>query len=143
MSPGAPAQAAGRGVEGADWSLFLAGLFLVDSGRTGADGKIRVSLIPTLSYTLNVLGTNYSVSLDTNAMDGLTTLTGQQQRLRALGYHIGNSGATADGVDGAMSVAVDRSILAFQSDQGLTADGNVGPVTRGKLKAAVDDRPRP
>jgi hypothetical protein len=143
MSPGAPRGAADRGVDGADWSLFLAGLVLADSGTTGPDGKITVSLLPAMPYTLNVLGTNYAITLRADPLEALTDFTGQQRRLCALGYHLGDSGPDGNGVDGTMTLATNRAILEFQSDQGLKADGNVGPLTRGRLKVEVDDRPAP
>lgn len=54
---------------------------------------------------------------------------GIQQRLIALGYPLGSSGA-----DGIMGPATMAAVKAFQTANGLTVDGIPGPATQAKLQ---------
>ena len=51
-----------------------------------------------------------------------------QQALLAKGYSVGTTG-----VDGDFGPATSRATIAFQRDQGLTADAVIGPLTWGRL----------
>ncbi len=133
-SPGAPANS--HGIEGADWTLFDGTLY-TDFGTTGADGKLTLQLAPGTTYTLEILGSAYEIRLRTAALEAATTLTGQQRRLRMLGYQLGNAGTNHNGVDNTMGSRTDRSILEFQADQGLKFDGVVGSRTRSSLTSAA------
>lgn len=61
----------------------------------------------------------------------LSSITGLQKALIALGYNIGN----ADGVYGPKSKA---AVQSFQSTNGLTADAVVGPDTKAALVKALN-----
>jgi len=54
-----------------------------------------------------------------------------QERLAAMGYHLGK-------VDGIFGKETRRQVRAFQGDNGLTADGIVGPLTWTALRTAED-----
>jgi peptidoglycan hydrolase-like protein with peptidoglycan-binding domain len=55
-----------------------------------------------------------------------------QRALKARGYDLGSS--SVDGVFGTMT---ERAIIRFQTHWGLTADGDVGPITWGKLSKPI------
>lgn len=132
MSPGAPGNTS-RGIAGADWTLSMLG-FVLDSGTTAADGKIRVTLAPSFPHVLRVLGTDYDLTIRKGKMPAATTALGQQRRLVSLGYGLGEGGPDHDGVDGSLGPKSDLAILDFQCDQGLAMDGVIGPITRGRLE---------
>jgi hypothetical protein len=127
-----------RGIDGLDFQVVSSAG--VQVGRTGPDGKADVRVPPGGSATLQLLvnGTpvaEYVVTIETAPFTAATAVQGQQERLRTLGYQIGHSGADGNGVDGSVSQVFERSVLDFQADQGLVADGVVGPQTRGRLTA--------
>jgi len=122
-----------RGIENLDYRLERNGRVL-QQGRTGPDGKIEVPVRGNTPTVLKLLHGSveqavYEVSVRAGALGLLTNLTGQKQRLRLLGYHIGHSGIDGDGVDNINAMAFERSVLDFQADHGLpdnanTADNN-------------------
>ena len=54
-----------------------------------------------------------------------------QYRLTAVGYDVG-------GVDGIFGAKTETGVKKFQQDNGLTADGIVGPQTWAKIDALED-----
>jgi Putative peptidoglycan binding domain len=134
-SPDAPSGDV-RGIRGVDFQVTSAGA--TQNGTTGPDGRIDVRVPVGGSATLQLMfngtvATEYTVTVDTGTPDAVTTVTGQQQRLRMLGYHIGHSGTDGDGVDGMIGALTESAILDFQADQETLTDAVVGPVTRGRL----------
>ena len=128
-----------RGISGLDFQVTIAGA-VVQTGTTGGDGRIdvRVPIAGTSTLQLMFGGAvlaEYTVTVNTDPPDAVTTLTGQQQRLRLLGYQIGHTGDVSDGVDGTMGLATESAILDFQADQGIVTDAVAGPVTQGRLSA--------
>ena len=63
---------------------------------------------------------------------GLTSPQDIQNALLKLGYDLGPAGA-----DGVIGIKTKLAIQAFQSANGLAADGVVGPMTKSKLIAAL------
>jgi Putative peptidoglycan binding domain len=61
------------------------------------------------------------------------TLEEIQQLFVRLGYDLGTSGPTHDGVDGRMGGKTRDAIMTFQRLNGLGVDGQVGKLTRQKL----------
>lgn len=60
-----------------------------------------------------------------------------QERLIQLGYkNLGSYGSNRDGVDGVYGALTRAEIIRFQRDNGLVADGIVGPRTWAKLFAS-------
>lgn len=57
-----------------------------------------------------------------------------QETLQRLGYDIGSSGA-----DGKFGKKTEAAVKAFQQDNGLSADGVVGPMTYQKLEEVAPD----
>lgn len=129
-----------RGIEGLEFQVLSEGS-VIQSGQTGSDGKIEVSIRgneSTLQLMFN--GTSvaeYRITIRDEDWEAPTTVIGIQRRLRALGYHLGHTGDGADGIDGDLGDKTDKAILDFQIDQNLTADGKVGTQTRNSLNRAV------
>jgi hypothetical protein len=131
--PGGPA----RGISGLTFQVSSGGA-VIQSGTTGADGKVDVRVPPGGSATVQLLVSGavvaeYSVTVDSGALAAVNTVLGQQQRLRMLGYQTGHSGADGNGVDGNLNSLFERSVLDFQADQGLLPDAAAGPITQPRL----------
>lgn len=125
-----------RGIQGMDFQVVSGGI-VIQVGTTAADGKIDVRVPPGGSSTVQLLFNGavvaeYEVTIDAGAPAAVNTITGQQQRLRMLGYQIGHAGTDSNGVDGNQSLVFERSVLDFQTDQGLLADA-VNPQTQPRL----------
>jgi hypothetical protein len=126
-----------RGIDGMDFQVFSNGA-VIQTGRTGNDGKIDVRVPPGGSSIVKLLFNGavvaeYEVTVDAGAFAAVNTVTGQQQRLRTLGYQIGHLGPEGNGVDGNQRLEFERSVLEFQADQGLVIDSVVGAVTGPRL----------
>ncbi len=125
-----------RGIQGMDFQVVSGGA-VIQVGTTPADGRIDVRVPPGGSSTVQLLFNTvvvaeYVVTVDPGALDPVNRIKGQQQRLRMLGYQIGHVGADGNGVDGNQSLVFERSVLDFQTDQGLLADA-VNPQTQPRL----------
>jgi hypothetical protein len=135
-SPGFPSGDV-RGIDGLDFEVAVAGT-TIQTGRTGADGKIdvRVPLAGTSTLRLMVNGAavaTYEVSRAAGALAAATAVDGQKQRLRLLGYQIGHAGPDGNGVDTAQNVEFERSVLDFQADNGAFTDAIVDAAMQGQL----------
>jgi len=138
-SPGKPASDV-RGIEGLDFRVMSEGRE-IQSGRTGADGKMEVRVRgaeSTLQLMFNGSSVaEYRITIRDEDWEGSTTIIGVQRRLRALGYQLGHAGEGGDGIDGDLGSKTDKAILDYQIDNNLTADGKVGAQTRNSLNSAV------
>ncbi len=129
-----------RGIEGLEYQVLSEGS-VTQSGRTGNDGKIEMSIRGSES-TLQLMfnGTSvaeYRITIRDEEWEASTTIIGIQRRLRSLGYHLGHTGDGMDGIDGNLGEKTDKAILDFQIDKNLTADGKIGTQTRHSLNSAV------
>lgn len=125
-----------RGIQDLDYRV-MAGTAVVQTGRTGPDGRIDVRLQGG-AVTLELLhaGTTvarYNVRARADAIEDVATTAGQQRRLRMLGYQIGPAGTDRVGVDGSTGRRTDRAVLEFQADKGLETDGVPGTNTQNGL----------
>lgn len=136
MSPDFP-QTDVRGISGVDFQVVIAGA-VTQAGRTGADGRVDVRVPPGGTSTLQLMFNGavvaeYVISVDPGALSAVTTVQGQQERLRMLGYQIGHSGPDGNGVDGTVNAPFERSVIDFQVDQGRLPDGAVVGLTQTDL----------
>ena len=148
MSPDAPSGDV-RGISGVNFQVLTNGS-VVQSGTTPQDGRVDVRVPPGGTSTLQLLDDSgavvatYIVSINTDAIDPVNTVRGQQQRLRMLGYQIGHGGPDGNGVNDSAAAAAnvgnattERSILDFQADQAdqanLLPDAIVGQRTGPRL----------
>ncbi len=135
-SPDFP-QGDARGIDSLHFQVRLNGT-IIQSGQTGADGRIDVRVPVGGSSQLELLhnGTvvaTYTVSVSTAPLAAVTAIDGQKQRLRLLGYHIGHGGADGDGVDTVQNMEFERSVLDFQADTGAFTDAVVSAAMQGQL----------
>jgi peptidoglycan hydrolase-like protein with peptidoglycan-binding domain len=139
QSPGWP-DGDNRGIEGMEYQVLSEGS-VTQSGRTGRDGKIEMSIRgneSTLQLMFNGASVaEYRIAIRDEDWEAPTTIIGVQRRLRALGYHLGHTGDESDGIDGDLRDKTDKAILDFQIDSNLTSDGEVGNQTRNSLNNAV------
>lgn len=127
-----------RAIAGIAWQVRAQG-FVIQNGVTGADGRIAMT-VRGASSTLELLHNGavvarYLVRASTGALAGVGTVTGQQQRLRLLGYQVGHAGADGNGVDGNQRLEYERSLLDFQVDESLYDDAVVNAGTQAQLTA--------
>ena len=127
-----------RAIPGINWQVRAQG-FVIQNGVTGNNGRIDM-VVRGGSSTLELLhnGTvvaSYEVRVSTGPLAAVGTVTGQQQRLRLLGYQIGHSGPDGNGVDGTNNMQFERSILDLQADEGLYDDAVVNAATQAQLTA--------
>ena len=99
-----------------------------------ADGKLELEIPPTAGDSQLVIQdtdqTPYgglTIPIRIGYLDPVDEVTGQQGRLRNLGYFTGD-------IDGNASPAFEMAVEEFQCEQKLTVDGICGPQTQAKLK---------
>ena len=101
---------------------------------TDGAGAIKVPIPPTAHEVHLVIQdaaqTPYAgvdIPIKIGDLDPVEELSGQQGRLRNLGYFWG-------GIDGQDSADFESSVQEFQCDHSLKVDGECGPATQAKLK---------
>lgn len=135
-SPGAD-NGGDRAIGGINWRTQAQG-FVIQSGTTGADGRIDMT-VRGGSSRLELLHNNaviaqYDVSVSTAALAAATTTEGQKQRLRLLGYQLGHDGPDGNGVDtNAAGMEFERSVLDLQVEHNRRSDANVNAAVQGDL----------
>jgi outer membrane protein OmpA-like peptidoglycan-associated protein len=112
---------------------FRVGGSLVSSGNTDADGKVTIILEPGQTGILHIFDMDYEIQI-VETFETDTNLTGQQRRLRSLGYQLGHDGTEGNGVGVARNFNTERSILDFQADHELSIEGVVDAATRARLR---------
>ncbi len=132
-----------RGLKGLKYRVNSKGVTTPER-ETGADGRVEMH-IQGDQATLQLLWegkvvAEYIVKVSNADLEAETTLLGQQQRLRILGYQLGHAGNDQDGVDGNKRRHTELGILDFQADHGLTIiciNGEADQPTQGRLKSEV------
>jgi N-acetylmuramoyl-L-alanine amidase len=108
-----------------------------DSKQLTSDGKGKVELEipPSAKQSYLVIQddkqtphANVTIPIKIGHMDPLEEVSGQQERLRNLGYYVGDA-------DGKAGPAFELAVQEFQCEQGLKVDGICGPQTQAKLKS--------
>ena len=126
--------AADRAIPNLNWQVRAQGL-VIQNGVTGNDGRIDM-IVRGASSTLELLHAGnpvaeYVVRTSTAALDAVTTVSGQKQRLRLLGYQIGHGGPDGNGVDTNTNVMeFERSVLDLQGEHNFTTNAVVDANTR-------------
>ena len=123
-----------RAIPNLNWQVRAQGL-VIQNGVTGNDGRIDM-IVRGASSTLELLVNGnpvaqYEVRISTAALDAVTTVTGQKQRLRLLGYQIGHGGPGGNGVDANTNVMeFERSVLDLQAEHNFTTNAVIDANTR-------------
>jgi hypothetical protein len=139
-SPGRPGDV--RGIKALDFQVEKDGT-VIQKGTTGADGRIRMRIqggVSTLQLPVGKNFAKYTVSIRDEPIEAVSTPSGQQRRLRMLGYQIGQTGPDNNGVNGqeVPNARMNRSILEFQADDGkLRMDSVAGSNTQNALTTAA------
>jgi putative peptidoglycan binding protein/glycosyl hydrolase family 46/TIR domain-containing protein len=112
--------------------------------------RMRPALQGPVPGTAAPTGTRLAADPALADRSGSTSLDDQQvpdaadNRLKATQQLLARIGAYNGPIDGVPTTAVRAAIRAFQRDQGLVADGVLGPQTAARLRAAAEgERSRP
>ena len=115
--PGTAGSDADRAIADVDYKVTIGGI--TSQGKTGADGKIHLSMPSNGKAILEMLGTIYEVT-PVAALDAKNTKRGVQRRLQGLGYELGR-------VDGVVGLRTGIALLQFQADNApLDTQGDAG-----------------
>jgi hypothetical protein len=128
-----------RGIEGLDYRILCDGT-LIRQGRTAADGKIEIRLPVGRRVILEVLSSQYEISI-MPTLHPIDQIRGVQQRLEMLGYHIGpihGDGRLASTYRNPDSIT-EYAMLEFQTDANLFADAKFGTQSGRKLQEHITD----
>lgn len=135
-SPGFPSGTP-RGIANLQYQITSSGTVVTPATTTGTDGRVVVR-VRGQSVTVELLSAGnpvarYEIHTTQAGLDPVTSIEGQKQRLRLLGYQIGHTGRAADGVGDEQNMEFERSVLDLQADAGLFVDANADGNTQNSL----------
>ncbi len=128
-----------RGVEGLAWRVRSGPGedTVLQEGTTDASGLIHAQMLGEAVFVdLMFEGAavaTYEVRLRPGDFEEVTTIRGQQRRLRSLGFQLGADGPDQDGVDGTIGGRSDAAILEFQVEIGADTTGSANGGFRTEL----------
>lgn len=128
--PGVKGTDAQRAIAGVPFTLSLDGgktFVNAASFKTSTDGGVSFLVPSNTPAILKIFDTEYLISA-LDSIEAKTTNKGVQSRLSLLGYELGD-------IDGKIGSKSDRSLLNFQADSDLNADGRIDNFTRNQLVA--------
>jgi hypothetical protein len=139
-----PGTNARSGIQGLDFTVTVDG-GPPRIGSTPADGKVEIRLAAGETATLEILGSQYQVTLLTGGLHPIAELRGVQQRLNMLGYNAGALEAPAVGVAAVLAntgqnqtASTEHAIIDFQSDNNpLLIDSVAGGRTQPRIQQVV------
>jgi N-acetylmuramoyl-L-alanine amidase len=116
----------GKPRAGQSYSLYISGLPIIHGAFDG-DGCLEHPIPPDAKWAeLRLSGKNNVFHLLLGKLDPISTVTGVQARLNALGYNAGD-------VDGDTGDALAAALRSFQLDNNLDPSGKIDQPTRDKL----------
>ncbi len=135
---------AASGIAGLDFTVTI-GTAPPTAGVTPADGKVEILLAAGETATLNILGSQYNVSLLVGGLHAVAQLRGVQQRLNMLGYNAGplqgdNTAAVtpAPAIENQSTLETELAMSNYQSDNDpLFIDAICGNRTQTNLRNKV------
>lgn len=98
----------------------------IRSGQTNSEGCIEEPIPPDATQGYLSLDDWGLIRLELGRLNPADSIEGIQQRLSNLGFHCGP-------IDGLKGPKTEAAIRAWQQEKELTADGIIGPQTRGSL----------
>lgn len=125
------------GIKGTDAQRAIAGVpftLSIDGGKTFVnaasfktltDGSVSFLVPSNTPAILKIFDTEYHISV-LDSIEAKTTKKGVQSRLSLLGYELGD-------IDGKIGSKSDWSLLNFQADSNLNADGRIDNLTQNQL----------
>jgi len=122
--PGTAGSDAERGISGLPFTLTIDGA-VVQTGNTGADGRIILEFPRDKTALLNILGSTYEIKVYRH-LEPINTNQGVQRRLNMLGYENG-------AIDGVIDQDTDYAILCFQADNALDTNGSITSNLQDKI----------
>lgn len=128
--PGTAGTDAERGIAGLAYTLRIDGR-VAHTGTTAADGSLTLRVPAQSRAVLEILGTQYDLTLQ-NHLDAVTTMKGQQGRLAMLGYQPG-------ALTGVNQRATDDAFSEFQADHNLDTTGGTDGNTETQLRTGAGE----
>lgn len=128
--PGTSGSDSERGISGLPFTVSVDGA-IIQTGTTGADGRIVLKFPRDKVAHLNILGSTYEIKIDRH-LEPIDTNQGIQRRLYMLGYE-------NDAVDGVIDRETDYAILSFQADNGLDTNGAITSNLQSQLRNLVGE----
>ena len=130
-SPMLPGTGATWGIAGVDWEVEAGGRRLA-SGRTPADGKVRVPIVAGTPSVLKLIHGGSTIATYTvrerRVPEAANTLRGRQRRLASMGYQLGSPA-----VDGTLGRKTDRATLDYQADKAVNMTGVINATVQGQI----------
>lgn len=126
--PGVNGNNAQRGIADVPFTLSLDGgktFVNAASFKTSIDGGVSFLVPSNTNAILKIFDTEYHISA-LDSIEAKTTRKGVQSRLSLLGYELGD-------IDGKLGSKTDWSLLNFQADSNLNADGRIDTFTQNQL----------
>jgi hypothetical protein len=110
-----------------EWTLDIEGRLI--HGRTDSDGRLEVSISPTVrsgTLLLRPVGQEREIPIAIGEIDPADTVSGAQGRLRDLGYNVGP-------IDGDLGPQTRTALKTFQKDHDLEVSGELDSATSDAL----------
>jgi len=128
-----------RGIKGLSYRILSStGDVIREGSQTGKDGMVSVPVPAGQTVTLEILGSQYEVSIPGN-LHPIGEMRGVQQRLSRLGYQVGplhgdnRLANTYENPD----ETTERGILDFQADNDLFPDAMFGAKSQKALEKEI------
>jgi hypothetical protein len=128
--PGTAGSDAERGISGLPFTLTVDGA-VVQTGTTGADGRIILEFPRDKIALLQILGSTYEIQVYRH-LEPINSVQGVQRRLNMFGYENG-------AIDGVIDQDTDFAILSFQADNAMDTDGEITSTLQNQIRTQAGE----